>query len=283
MTSSIIRRVRTAIPYHLIVIALGAVMLYPVLWLVASSFKDASSIFLSSGRLVPKHFTFANYAVGWSGFGGITFGRFLLNSLIISISSTLGQVLSSSAVAYGFARITFRGKNLWFTCMIATLLLPYQVIMLPQYIMFSKVGWLNSYRPLIVPEFFGNAFFIFLIMQFIRGIPFELDESARIDGCGRYATFARIIFPLIKPALITVAIFSFYWRWQDFYGPLLYIEKPKLYPMSLALKLFSDPTTITNWGAMFAMSSVSLIPVVLVFIFFQKYIVEGISASGLKG
>jgi multiple sugar transport system permease protein len=167
--------------------------------------------------------------------------------------------------------------------MMMTLMLPVQILMVPQYMLFSKLKWINTYLPLIIPYFGGSAFFIFLCMQFIRGIPKELDEAAVIDGCGKFAIFFHVILPLSKSAMITSAIFSFYWRWEDFVGPLLYLKKPRMYSVSVALKLFADPNSVTDWGAMFAMSLLSLVPVFLIFLFLQKYIVEGISTMGLKG
>jgi len=175
------------------------------------------------------------------------------------------------------------GKKVLFACMIVTMLLPAQVLMIPQYLLFNQLGWVNSWKPLLVPSFFGVPFFIFLIMQFIRGIPMELDESAKIDGCGIFGIFFRILLPNITPALVTATIFSFYWKWEDFLGPLIYLQSIRLYPVSLALRLFSDPAAVTNWGAMFAMSVASLLPVFVLFVLFQKYLVEGISTTGLKG
>ena len=258
-------------------------MFYPVLWLIASSFKGEGQIFRNAHSLIPQSFNFKNYIQGWKGFGDVGFDVFFRNSLIITISATLGQVLSSALVAFGFARIKFAGKKILFALMISTMLLPRQVIMIPQYIMFSNIGWINTYKPLILPAFFARAFFVFLVFQFIQGIPKELDEAARIDGCNIYGIFFRIILPNIKPALITSFIFSFYWTWQDFFGPLLYIQSTDKYPVSLALKLFSDPSTVTNWGAMFSMSVLSLVPIFVLFIIFQRYLVEGISTTGMKG
>jgi multiple sugar transport system permease protein len=166
--------------------------------------------------------------------------------------------------------------------MLSTMLLPKEVLIIPQYILFNTIGWTNTFKPLIIPRFLAMPFFIFLTYQFIQGIPIELDEAARIDGCGEYAIFFRIILPNIIPALITTFIFQFYWTWQDFLGPLLYIRSNNLYPVSLALKLFADPDAVTNWGAMFAMSVLSLVPPFIFFIIFQRYLVEGISTTGLK-
>lgn len=216
-------------------------------------------------------------------FCGIPIFSFFKNSFIVTIIGTVGAVISSAIVAYGFARCKFKGKGFWFGCMIITMLLPYQVVMIPQYIMFQKMGWVNTFKPLLVPAFLGQPFFIFLMIQFIRGIPNELDEAAKIDGCSKYSIFTRIILPLISPALITSAIFSFLWRWDDFLGPLLYLSKPELYTVSLGLRMFSDPTAVSNWGAAFAMATLSLVPSFIIFIFFQRYLVEGIVTTGLKG
>jgi multiple sugar transport system permease protein len=235
------------------------------------------------GTLIPPKFTVENYIEGWKGFGNVSFATFFKNSFIVAGIGTIGTVISSAIVAYGFARIPFKGKDLWFTAMMITLMLPFQVQIIPQYIMFNTLNWINTFYPLIVPKFFGSAFFIFLIIQFIRGLPLELDESAEIDGAGRIGIFWWIILPLIKPALITASLFSFYWTWDDFLGPLLYLNQATLYTVSLALKNFADPTTITNWGAVFAMSVLSLMPVLLIFIFFQKYLTEGIATTGMKG
>lgn len=269
--------------YHLITFLLGVAMIYPVLWMLGSSFKENADIFTTMGTLIPPKFTVENYVEGWKGFGNVTFAIFFKNSFIIAGVGTIATVFSSALVAYGFARIPFQGRNLWFTIMMITLMLPFQVQIIPQYIMFNRLNWINTFYPLIIPKFFGGAFFIFLIMQFIRGLPLELDESAEIDGAGRLGTFWWIILPLIRPAMITSGLFSFYWTWDDFLGPLLYLNQATLYTVSLALKSFADPTAVTNWGAVFAMSVLSLLPVLFIFIFFQKYLTEGIATTGMKG
>lgn len=269
--------------YHLIVGSLALVMIYPIVWMAASSLKPNHEMFSTAYSLIPSSLEFGNYVTGWKGFGNNTFATFFKNSFIIVSVSTVGAVISSALVAYGLARIPFRGRAFWFSCVMMTMMLPHDVTIIPQYVMFTKLGWLQSFKPVIVPHFFGTPFFIFLIMQFIRTIPPEMDEAAKIDGCSKYSIFFRVIMPLIVPALVTATIFSFYWRWDDFISPLLYLNKPSLYPVSLALKMFLDSDSLNNWGGMFAMSTLSLVPVVLVFFFFQKYIVEGISTSGLKG
>ncbi|MFD0692900.1 carbohydrate ABC transporter permease [Paenibacillus sp. GCM10027628] len=269
--------------YHLIVCVIAVAAIYPILWLVASSLKPNEEIYTTATSLIPSRLEWGNYLSGWKGFAGTTFTTFMKNSFIIVIISTIGAVASSALVAYGFARIRFAGSKLWFSAVMLTLLLPQDVTIISQYVLFAKFGWLSTFKPIIVPQFFGIPFFIFLIMQFIRTIPAELDEAAKMDGCSKYSIFFKIIVPLIVPALVTSAIFSFYWRWDDFYTPLLYLNDPKLYPVSLALKLFLDSESVNNWGGMFAMSTLSLVPIFIVFLLFQKYIVEGISTSGLKG
>ncbi len=269
--------------YHGFIILLGFIMIYPLLWMVMSSFKETNTIFRTVRSLIPERFTLENYQNGWKGFGGVSFSTFFRNSLIVTVLATVGAVFSSAIVGYGFARCKFRlGKPL-FVCMLLSMMLPYQIVMVPQYILFQKMGWVGTYLPLIVPYFFGQGFFIFLIMQFVQGIPRELDEAAKIDGCSYYSIFVRIILPLISPACVTSAIFSFMWRWDDFLGSLLYLNKPDNYTVSYALKLFCDPSSTSDYGAMFAMAVLSVLPIVTLFIVFQRYLVEGISMSGLKG
>lgn len=201
-----------------------------------------------------------------------------------SAGKAIGTLLSSAIVAYGFSRCNFKCKGILFAAMLVTMMLPAQVLMIPQYLWYQKLGWVGTYLPLIVPFFFATqGFFTYLMKNFIDGIPRELDEAAVIDGCSYYGVFGRIILPLMVPALITGAIFSFMWRWDDFLSALLYINSTENYPVCLALKLFCDPSSSSDYGAMFAMSTLSILPAVLIFIFFQKYLVEGISTSGLKG
>lgn len=269
--------------YHLFVILFGFAMIYPVLWMISGSFKDNSEILRGSLSLIPKELKLSNYSTGWKGFTGISFGTFFRNSFAITSIATLGTVISSSMVAYSLSRIRYKGRNLWFTCMLATMMLPGQVIMIPSFMIWYKLGLANSYVPLILPYFCGQAFFIYQMMQFMAGIPKELDEAATIDGCSRYSIYTHIIFPLLKPSIVTTVIIQFYWKWDDYMGPLLYLSKPKSYTVSLAIKMFADAASTTDYGAMFAMSTLSLLPVFLIFLFFNKYLVEGIGTSGLKG
>ncbi|HEY3060281.1 MAG TPA: carbohydrate ABC transporter permease [Chloroflexota bacterium] len=288
MIASQVRRrqseaVRTWI-YHGGVVGFGFVMLYPLLWMLAGSFKPADQIF--SGNvlsLIPARPIVDNYIQGWAGFGGISFLTFFRNTLLYAGVGTVLVVSASALTAYGFARLRFTGRKLWFTFMLITLMLPIQVQVVPEYILFSKLGMVNTFWPLLLPRIGGQAFFIFMIMQFIRGIPRELDDAAAIDGCSEFGVFWRVIVPLISPALVTAAIFSFYFTWGDFLTPLIYLNDPKLYTISVALRTFADPSSVTNWGAIFAMGTLALVPVFAVFIFFQRYLVEGISTAGLSG
>ena len=277
------RKISTVI-YHVLVLGFGLMMIYPLIWMVMSSFKETNTIFATAGSLIPEIFTLQNYINGWKGFAKISFGVFFKNSLFISIVATIGTVISSALVAYGFARCEFKGKKLLFSAMLISMMLPAQVLMIPQYLWYQKLGWVGSYLPLIVPYFFAiQGFFVYLMINFIDGIPRELDEAAKIDGCSYYTIFSKIILPLISPALITAGIFSFMWRWDDFLSALLYVNESAKYPVSLALKLFCDPGSSSDYGAMFAMAFLSVLPAVIMFIFFQKYLVEGIATSGLKG
>ncbi len=269
--------------YHILVLGFGFLMIYPVLWMISGSVKDNAEILRGTLGLVPKVARWDNYVRGWKGFGGTGFDVFFRNSLLITAVATFGTVLSSSLVAYALSRIRFKGRAFWFTCMLATMMLPGQVIMIPQYLIYYRLHLVPGYVPLILPYFCGQAFFIYQMMQFMQGIPRELDEAAKIDGCSKYGIYARIILPLLKPAVVTTVIIQFYWKWDDYMGPLLYLSRPQSYTASIAIKLFADSASVTDYGAMFAMSTLSLVPVFLIFLFFNKYLVEGIGTSGLKG
>ena len=279
------KRIVGASIYHILVFGFGLIMLYPLMWMFFSSLKETTTIFTTAGQLIPTHITFDNYANGWKGFAGITFGVFLKNSLFIAIVATFGTLMSSAFVAYSFSRCKkFKLRGILFAAMLASMMLPGQILMVPQYLWYKKLGWVGSYLPLIVPFFFAvQGYFVYLMMNFIEGIPTDLDEAAKIDGCSYYSIFFRIIFPLMRPALVTGGIFSFMWRWDDFMSALLYINKAAQYPVSLALKLFADPGSTSDYGAMFALAVVSLIPIRIIFFIFQKQLVEGIATSGLKG
>jgi len=257
------------------------IMIYPLLWMLAGSLKTSGNAL--SATLIPDGFNISNYVEGWRGFGGYSFSIFFKNSFFIAGMATVGQLLSSSFAAFGFSRTKFVGQKLFFAIMIATVLLPAQVLRIPQYIMFNNWGWMDSYLPVLLPQMLPVPFFTFLMVQFIRGIPSELDEAAFIDGCSKFGIYFRIILPNLTPVMVTAGIFRFYWSWNDFMTPLLYLQTVTKYPVSIALRMFSDPNSITNWGAMFGMTVLSIVPTFIIFVFFQKYLVEGMASSGLKG
>lgn len=272
--------------YHICVIAVLVLILYPGVWLLLSSFKPNTQI-VGNTDLLPRTWTFDNYVKALEPIGGVDSWHFFANSLFISILTVVGVCLSASITAYAFARVRFTGRAILFGVMIATLLLPFHVLLIPQYIIFQTLGLVDTYWPLILPKFLAvDAFFIFLMVQFIRGLPRELDEAARIDGAGHGRIFLSIIVPLMRPALITSAIFSFIWSWNDFMGPLIYLNSPEKYPLPLALNLLNAQSAgggAAEYGTMMAMSVLSLLPVILFFAFFQRYIVDGVATSGVKG
>ncbi len=268
---------------HAAIIAIAFVMLYPVLWMVGSSFKPGHLIFSEIG-LWPEQWAWGNYTSGWNGIQGNPFSRFLGNSLLISLGAVLGNVVTCSMAAFAFARLNFRFKTLCFALMLVTIMLPHHVTLIPQYIMFNQLGWVNSYLPLVVPKWLAtDAFFIFLTVQFIRGLPRELDEAATIDGCGPIQIYWRVIIPLAVPALVTTTIFTFLWTWDDFFSQLIYLSDATKFTVPLGLRLFLDSSSQSDWGPMFAMSVLSLVPCFIIFIVCQKYFVEGIATSGIKG
>ena len=273
-------RVRPVV-IHVVLAASALVMLYPVIWMVVSSLRPGNEIFREPGLLV-KDLRIENYRVGWNALTE-PFTRYLLNSAAVVLGSVVGNLVSCSMAAYAFARLEFVGKKFWFAIMLLSIMLPIHVVIVPQYILFSQAGWINTFLPLIVPKLLAtDAFFVFLMVQFIRGIPRELDEAARIDGCGRAGIFLRVILPLMVPALATTAIFTFIWTWNDFFSQLIYLTDPKMYTVPVALRSFVDATASTSWGSMFAMSVVSLVPVFLAFLLGQRFLIKGIATTGIK-
>ncbi|QQA43558.1 carbohydrate ABC transporter permease [Pelagovum pacificum] len=258
-------------------------MSYPLLWMISSSLKPESAIFTQPG-LIPERITFSNYTEGWTRLN-FSFGLFMVNSVVICMLAILGNLFSCSLAAYAFARLRFPFSRLAFGLMLATLMLPVHVTILPQYIVFQKLGAVNTILPLVLPKFFAvDAFFIFLMVQFIRGIPRDLDQAAEMDGCNKYQIFWFIVFPLCRPALVLVAIFTFLWTWNDFFSQLIYLSDASKYTAPLALNLFIDATSGESaWGMLFAMSVVTLLPLFILFVLFQKQIAEGVATTGMKG
>ncbi|KIR66491.1 sugar ABC transporter permease [Micromonospora sp. Rc5] len=269
----------------LVLIAIVVVVLYPLFWMIGTSVKSQEEIVSNIG-LLPKEFTPGNYVDGWTNFD-LSFGRFFLNSAMVSLLTVVGNAVSCLLAAYAFARLRFRLRGMWFAIMIGTLLLPGHVLIVPQYILFRSLGLVGGewpYLPLLIPQFLATeAFFVFLMVQFMRGIPRELDEAAKIDGASAFGIFRHVILPLSRPALVTTAIFSFIWTWNDFFRQLVFLSSLEDYTVPVALTLFIDSTSQSAVGPMFAMSVLSLLPVFLFFLAFQRMLVEGINTSGLKG
>ncbi|MCD7032821.1 carbohydrate ABC transporter permease [Metabacillus sp. GX 13764] len=265
----------------MIILILGSLLiLSPVWWMVSTSFKSPAEILSFPPSFLPKQFLWSNYAEAWKS---ANFTRWTLNTLFIAVMSVIGNVLVNSLVAYGFAKINFKGRNVLFIAVLSSMLIPGFVMLVPQYILFSKIGWLNTYLPLIVPAFLGSAFFIFLLRQFMLTIPNELIEAAIMDGAGHLRIWWYVIMPLVKPALIAVAIFSFNGAWNDLLGPLLYINDENLYTLQIGMQTFKG-TVQTQWQYLMAMSVLVLLPVVVLFFIFQKYFIKGANiSSGMKG
>jgi multiple sugar transport system permease protein len=266
---------------HAVLLAVGFVMLYPLLWMVSSSLKPTELIFRDPA-LIPSEIDLSNYVLGWNALAH-PFSHYLLNSFAIVAGSVFGNLVSCSMAAYAFARLNFRGRRLWFAVMLMSIMLPIHVVIVPQYVLFSQLEWINTYLPLVVPKLLAtDAFFIFLMVQFFRGVPRELSEAALIDGAGHIRIFFRIMLPLATPALATTAIFTFIWTWNDFFSQLIFLTDPDMYTVPVALRTFVDSSGESSWGPLFAMSVVSLIPIFLIFLFGQKYLVKGIATTGLK-
>ncbi|MCC2307456.1 carbohydrate ABC transporter permease [Cellulomonas chengniuliangii] len=273
-------RLRTVLK-HAVLIAFGLIMIYPLLWMLASSLKPSALIFRDPS-LLPSEIDMSNYTVGWNALSH-PFSHYLLNSAVLVLGALLGNLVSCSMAAYAFARLNFKGRKIWFAIMLMSIMLPIHVVIVPQYILFSQLGWVNTFLPLIVPKLLAtDAFFVFLMVQFFRGLPRELDEAARIDGAGHVRIFAQVMLPLSVPALATTAIFTFIWTWNDFFHQLIFLTKPDMYTVPIALRSFIDSSSESSWGPMFAMSIVSLIPLFLIFLLGQKYLVKGIATTGIK-
>lgn len=277
------RKTWQTVIWLVVLTALTALVLYPLVWLAVSTLKPNSEFGQNSG-LIPNSPSLDNYAKVFEGIAGVPLSQFFWNSLVLAVSAVVGTVLSSALAAYAFARIQFKGLGILFAAMIGTLLLPFHVVIIPQYILFNNLGLVDTFWPLILPKFLATeAFFVFLLVQFMRQMPRDMDEAARIDGAGHVRIFWAIILPLVKPALITCAIFAFIWSWNDFLGPLLYLTSPENYPLPIALRLYNDQSSTSDFGATVTASFLALVPVLLFFLVFQRFLVDGVATQGLKG
>lgn len=273
-----------SVTFHVGASILGFFMIYPLLWLLMSSFKSNETMFHDAYSLIPEAWDIVtNYKSGFEGVGGVSFLTFLTNTVFVTLIGMAGCVFISLISAYAFTRLKFKGSGFWFGCVMMTMMIPPQVMVVPQYIILKRLNLIDTRTALILPWFFGGAFFIFLMVQNFRGIPRELDEAAEIDGCGRIGTLFRVLVPVVKPTMVTASIFAFYWIWQDFFQPLIFMSTTDKFTISLALNMYLDPNSYNNYGGLFAMSVTSLLPVIIFFIVFQRYLVEGIAMDGIKG
>ena len=275
MTKSVKRRITNILLF--VILSLGAVLiLFPIAWMLSTALKSAPEIAMYPPKLLPEKLMFENFAIAWSK---APFTRYTINTLIIVFFTIIGNVLGNSFVAYGFAKIDFAGKKFLFNVILATMMIPGFVTLVPTYVIFSKLQWVNTYLPLIVPAFCGNAFHIFMMRQFYRTIPNELMEAARVDGAGHFYIWGRLMMPLVKPVLATVALISFKGAWSDFQGPLLYLSDRAKYTLQLGLQVFKGQG-FTEWNYLMAVSFLSMLPILLLFFCFQNYFIEGMNVGG---
>lgn len=265
----------------LIIVCGGAVLMVPLIWMLSTSLKTNAEAFIFPPRFIPKHFLWHNYLEAVTT---INFFLYLKNTVIVTVFSMVGQVASASLVGFGFARLRARARDVLFVILLATMMLPGQVTLVPVYLLFKQIGWLNTFLPLIVPNWLGGgAFSIFLLRQFFSTLPIELDDAAKIDGCSLFSIYARILLPLTKPALATVAIFSFFGNWNDFMGPLIYLSKGSQYTLALGLQFYISAHGQVEWNLMMAATCMSILPLLVVFFSAQRTFVQGVALTGLKG
>lgn len=268
---------------YVIIFLIGLVLLYPIIWMIFATFKTNEEIF-GSVKLLPENFSFQYYIEGWKGSGRITYTQFFINTFLLVLPTTILTVISAALVAYGFARFHFPFKKILFVLLIAMMMLPNSVVIIPRYTLYNGFKWVNTYMPFYAPALLCcNSFFPYMLIQFLRGLPTELDESAYMDGCGTLKTFTHILLPLMKPALFSAGLFQFLWTYNDYFNSLIFINSVKKYPISLALRMSLDAESVVQWGKVMAMAAVAVLPVIALFFAAQRYFVEGIATSGLKG
>lgn len=272
----------TLLRYGLLV-GVGLLMLYPLLWMIGGAFKPNHEIFGSIG-FIPSEPTLDGFRDGWRTSTEYTFATYLANTFMIVVPKVILTVISSVVVAFGFARFNIPGRKLLFALLIATVLLPKSVLLIPQYLMFREFGWLDTFLPLYVPSAFAvEGFFVFMVIQFMRSLPPELEEAAVIDGCRSWQVLLYVMVPMLMPVIIAVALFQFMWTMNDFMQPLVYLSSVENYPVSLALKLAIDVTEATSWNQVLAMSTIALLPSLILFFASQRYFMEGTTAGAVKG
>ena len=275
MTKSQKERVSSIILF--VVLTLGAILiLFPIAWIICTALKSAPEIAMYPPKLLPEKPMFENFVIAW---GKAPFTKYTINTLIIVFFSIIGNVFVNYFVSYGFAKVDFAGKNILFTCILATMMIPGFITLVPTYVIFSKLHWVNTYLPLIVPAFLGNAFHIFMMRQFYMTIPIELTEAARIDGAGHFYIWGKLMMPLVKPVMATIALIAFKGSWSDFQGPLLYLSDRNMYTLQLGLQVFKGQG-FTEWNYLMAVSFLSMIPILILFFCFQNYFIEGMNVGG---
>lgn len=268
---------------YLVLGVVGLVMIYPMIWMVGASFKTSNADIFSSIGFIPKKPTLDGYISGWNS-EPYSFGMYMFNTYRFVVPKVIGTIISATVTAYGFSRFRFKGQGFLFGLCMATLFLPQVVLNVPQYLLFSKFNWLNSYLPIVVPSFFAvDTYFVFMLVQFMRSISRELEEAAEIDGCNSFQRLIYVIVPMVKPSMVSCALFQFMWSSNDFMGPLIYIDSVKKYTASLGLRMFMDAEAGFQWNKVLALSIITILPSLIVFFLAQDQFVEGISAGGVKG
>jgi len=274
---------RRAIPIarHALLASVAFIFMVPFYWMLTSALKDNDQIFAQPIVWWPSPLRWGNFALALN-YPGFPFWRFLWNSIYYSGAVTIGTVISCAAVGYGFARLRFPGRDLLFVLTVSTMMIPSIVTFIPTFVLFKNLGLLGTYAPLILPTFLGNAFYIFMLRQFFMGLPWELSDAARVDGAGEFRIFWQIMLPLVRSALMVVAVFTFLYTWHDFFGPLIYLSERDQYPLSLGLFAFKAQRT-TDWAPMMAAATLATLPLVVVFFFTQRFFLDGITLTGIKG
>jgi len=265
---------------YVFLIGVGVVILIPVLWMLSTALKANSEVFLFPPRWIPKELKWENFRKGLTF---LPFARYFANTSYITLLSVAGQMISSPLIAYGFAKLRARAREPLFYLLLSTMMLPRHVTMVPLFVLYRHFGWIDTYWPLILPAFAGAPYYIFLLRQFLLTIPEEMSDAAKIDGCGYFKTYARIFLPLSKPALATVAIFTFMWTWNDFMGPLIYVSSDEKWTLTLGLSRFTGMYGETAWNQLMAVSLIIILPSILLFFFAQRLFIQGIVITGVKG
>jgi len=281
------RRAWAGLAIQVTLILLSALFLAPLLWMVATSLKPENEIMGEGAKLLPSRLVWSNYpdafSYGSQDLGYIPFLAYGKNTLVVTILAVIGSVISNSLVAYAFARLKWPGRDIFFAVTLATMMVPYPVLMVPTYSLFKWLGWIGTFRPLWVPCYFGSAFSIFLLRQFFKRIPMELSEAAKIDGASEFRIYFDVVLPLAKPAMYVIALFTFMWAWNDFMGPLLYLTDQNTFTLSMGLQFFQSQHTGVSWNLLMAASLIVILPVIAVYFFAQRVFIEGIATTGIKG